>query len=212
MYAVQLVFACYVVGEFLYVEVGFLYEFHKVRWGAGVEPVAAISFLVQCPQYAERVVYAIGGVAEVVAVVVTLECGICLVLGLAVVVGKQLYLTVEHMAQFLGGDATYIVETGAHGDVVEVVEVAEDAHLAELGHAGEEGKLEVGIGTLQNAVEGLEGVAELVLQRGVTNGLQDGLVVLVDEYNGIAAGLDLCSTDDGAETSLNAGVNRFAVV
>lgn len=45
----------------------------------------------------------------------------------------------------------------------------------------QQGKLDASVHGFQYAVEGFQGVAELVLQRFVADGLQHGLVVFVDE-------------------------------
>ena len=67
-----------------------------------------------------------------------------------------------------------------HRDVVEIIQIAKDAYLAEFCYSGEEGKLDVFVATLQDAVESFQGVAIIRLQRFVSDGLEERLVVFVD--------------------------------
>ena len=90
-------------------------------------------------------------------------------------------LGVEHVVDFLAGNAAYSGVGFQHRDVLQVVQVAEHADLRELRHAGEEGQLDVAVLRLADRVEGLQRVAVFLLQRGIVECLKQGLVVFVHE-------------------------------
>ena len=95
------------------------------------------------------------------------------------------------------GDAAEGFVFGCHTDIGWLVEAAEDAHLGELGHTGEQYELQVGIGSLEDGVEGFQHRAVPVLQpvfRALdihldvhVQNIQYRLVVLVHQDHATAA-------------------------
>ena len=93
--------------------------------------------------------------------------------------------TFKVFVYFLFRYTTDCLVTFVHRQVNKVVQVGEHAHLAKLRHTGKQGELDVSVHRFQHAVEGFQGRAETVLQFGMGNGSQQGLVVLVyqDDYS-----------------------------
>ena len=183
------------------VEVGLLQHLGQEGGGAAGEPVVVEGALLQGVEHAEGVVHR----GEVLA------CGEAVAVVLA---GHQLHYLVGGEVVFLphrfhfgleGGD-DFLLRQSAQGvviqreaDVLQLVQVTEDAHLGELRDPGDEDELQPRVGILQYGVEGGEHLAEVILQVGVVEVSQQGLVVFVDEDNDAASGLLAGLADDGHE-------------
>ena len=99
-----------------------------------------------------------------------------------------------------------------HRDVVEIIQIAKDAYLAEFCYSGEKGELDVFVATLQDAVESFQGVAIIRLQRFVSDGLEERLVVFVDEDDHVAGGCPIYLFDQIGETFLWGSVALFLTI
>ena len=101
---------------------------------------------------------------------------------------------------FLFADAADFHVAVVHGDVHQVVQIAEHADLAELGHSREQGKADAPVHGFQSSIESFQGAAVFVLQGFISDGLQHGLVVLIDENHHPTACLLACTADDTLKT------------
>ena len=127
-----------------------------------------------------------------VAVVIFLELGTCLLESLAVGQGEVTYVFCEIVQKFL---FTYTADVGitlVPRDVHKVVQVTEHAHLAELGDSGQKGEPDVPVLGFQRTVERLERAPVPVLEGIIPDGLKHRLVILVHEDDHTLAGLGRC--------------------
>ena len=117
------------------------------------EPIVGNFPLVECVKQAEGIVDVGHVLAEMIAIVHSLQFYECLVATFTQLLRQPFDIRVQLSGEFFLGDAAECLVVGGHRDVVEVVERAEDAHLRELGDAGDEDELQV-------VVEGLEWTEE----------------------------------------------------
>ena len=99
-----------------------------------------------------------------------------------------------------------------HRDVVEIIQIAKDAYLAEFCYSGEKGELDVFVATLQDAVESFQGVAIIRLQRFVSDGLEERLVVFVDEDDHVAGGPFYGTTDNSLEAQRKGNLRSIRTI
>ena len=93
-----------------------------------------------------------------------------------------------------------------------MIQIAEHAHFAELGHTSEEGKTYLGVLRLQDRVKGFQLATVDILQGMVANGLQHGLVVLIDQDDHLLPRLFEGFVNDMQETFLGGAIFELVAV
>ena len=102
-------------------------------------------------------------------------------------------------AQLVLRDAADGGEAGVEADVLQVVKLAEDGQLAELGDAGEEDEAQELVACLERCEKFAHDHAELAELLGVVRHVEKRGVVLVDEDDGLLAGLGCGGLDERHE-------------
>ena len=101
-------------------------------------------------------------------------------------------------------------------DVGEVVETGEQAHLGELAHPGDEAEADVGVAVLDDRVQAAQVVAVRAGHLRHIQGIENRLVVLVDEYRYPPAGPPVQRPDHMGESGRSAlvacGDSRLALL
>lgn len=189
----------HLAGEAVEVVAVALQELDEEGGGAGLEPVTSEIPLGEGVEEAEGVVDVVAVLGEVVAVEPVFEGPGGFFFRHAVGLAEGADVVGEVGAEFLLGDAADVGESVVHGDVHEVVDIAAHAYFAGFGDSGEEGEAEVAVAAFERSVEGFEGVAEGGLEGLVADGLEEGLVVLVDEHDDVSAGFFGGPPDDALE-------------
>ena len=183
-------------------------QFHQIGGGAGLEPIVAELFFLECVEQTERIVDAFTIVGKVIAVITGLQLIAGFLVRHFLCCGQFMNFFFKGFVHLFFGYATEVKKTSVHGDVVQIVQVAEHADLSELGNPGEQGELDAAVHGLQHPVEGFQRVAEFALQVVVADGLQQGLVVLVDEDGHALAGLFAGTTKYAGKTQCKGAFRR----
>ena len=135
---------------------------------------------------------------------------------IAVVIGFQLFASffVTHLCSysqfmdvffktgmnFLFTDTANLSISVVHRYVHQVVQVAENTNLAELGDTCQQGKSDASVHGFQGTVESFQSTAVLILQSLVTDSLEHGLVIFINENYHPAASLFAGTADNALET------------
>ena len=80
-------------------------QFHEVGRRPRLEPVAAVPAFHESVEQAEGIVYPRAAGVEMIAVIILLQFGACLLISLSVILCQSPYVLVEVVEQFLLADA-----------------------------------------------------------------------------------------------------------
>ena len=189
-----------------------LQQLHQVSRRARLEPVIAELPVLEGIQQAERIINARSFRREVITVVILLQSRQRRLIFQAQSVGQRLDILFQLTADLHVRHATDIGVGVEHRNVLQVVEIAEDAHLPELRHARQQGETDAAVHRLQYPIEGFQGRAHLFLKRLVVKGLQERLVVLVDQDNHPAARPLISPQDNAREPERQAPFRRIIAI
>lgn len=194
------------------VVVALLEQIHQVSGRARLEPEVIQYFRLAGIQHAERIEDAGAIRVKVIAVV---QAGHPLQGGFkihSVGLPQQRYLRGKRIYQFLFRNAAQGGVFGPGADVLQLVQVAEHADLRKLGDTRQEDEAKVAVGTFQHTVEGFQGAAVLLQQLFVEDGLEQGLVVFVNQDHDSLAGLFVSTPDDAFKTGRERSLRRILAV
>ena len=183
--------------QFIQILLRMVEQTNQISGSSAGKPEIAESLLRKSVQQTERIVHVRKVLAEMIAVILTLQHlhHPCLVR--SVFLRQPADGFSEITLQFLLRNAAKSLVTPVHADVCRLVEAAEHAHLRELGDPRKQNELQVVISSLEHGIEAFEDFPVTVLKQTVFFGrvhpcarikyIENRLVVFVYEHHAPAS-------------------------